>query len=79
MIFFLYFSKYDEDLIFIYRIKTCIQILESNRMLEDKIFTKKDDFSKMTWILSVDRFCEEISSNYFPKHPNRHLSVYSAI
>jgi hypothetical protein len=24
----------------------------------------------------IDRFCEETSPNYFPKHPNRHPSLY---
>jgi hypothetical protein len=33
---FLYFSKYDEDEIFIFCIKTCMQILESDYMHEDK-------------------------------------------
>ena len=26
--------------------------------------------------MSVDRFSEEISPKYFPKHPNRHSSLY---
>ena len=41
---FLYFLKYDEDSIFIFRIKTCMQILESNGMHEDNIFFEMRDF-----------------------------------
>jgi hypothetical protein len=25
---------------------------------------------------AADRFCEEISPNYIPKHPNQHPSLY---
>jgi hypothetical protein len=41
---FLYFLKYDEDSIFIFRIKTCMQILESNGMHEDNFFFEMRDF-----------------------------------
>jgi hypothetical protein len=37
------FLKYDEDSIFIFHIKTCIQILESDRMLEDNFFFEMRD------------------------------------
>jgi hypothetical protein len=45
---FLYFSKYDEDEIFIFCIKTCMQILESDYMHEKTkyfcIFEMRDFF-----------------------------------
>ena len=37
---------------------------------------ERHDFSKMPHEFLADRFCEENSPNYFPRHPNRYPSLY---
>jgi len=70
-----YRSSIDENLILLdswLNGLSTLKLSEKKRCHMREIWFFKDD----NWILSANRFCEETSPNYIPKHLNRYPSFY---